>query len=332
MTVLPITDEWLKGLFSSSSQVKGVVAAVSGGPDSIALMHLLVRWRNAGGSPLWIATVDHGLRSESATEAAFVGLEAERLGLQHRILPWSGQKPKTGLQEAARIARYSLLTAYAKEIEASHILTAHTLDDQAETILMRMARGSGLAGLAGMSAERLLDGIIHARPLLGVSKSTLVTLCQYHGWSFITDPSNANERFARTRWRRLMPALAEEGLTAARLSALAARLSRAEKALDLKAQQAFSESWNPVSHSLDGKVLISEPFEIALRILELSLLHSRFSEHPMRLKRLEAALSRLQEAFHAGKFSNFSLAGTVVSLGQDGIVSIRPESPRRRGR
>ena len=114
-------------------------------------MVLAARWRGREQSPKLVAvTVDHGLRKESKREAKAVETLAHKLGIEHRTLQWTGRKPKTGLQEAARLARYRLLAEVAKEVGADHVLTAHTLDDQAETVLFRMARGSGIVGLAGM--------------------------------------------------------------------------------------------------------------------------------------------------------------------------------------
>lgn len=114
----PLSDEGLERLFSSLNQASGILAAVSGGPDSIALMHGLARWASSNPRPpILVATVDHGLRPDAAAEAAFVAREAASLGLSHRILLWTGDKPGTGIQEAAREARYRLLVAYAREGE-----------------------------------------------------------------------------------------------------------------------------------------------------------------------------------------------------------------------
>ncbi len=141
-----------QSLFNDLADSRALVLAVSGGPDSTALMLLAARWAKARKkSPRLIAvTVDHGLRTESAREAAAVRRQAAKLGIEHRTLRWTGRKPKTGLQEAAREARYRLLGEAAREAGASCILTAHTLDDQAETVLIRLTRGSGLTGLAAM--------------------------------------------------------------------------------------------------------------------------------------------------------------------------------------
>ena len=180
-----LSDDGLERLFASLDQASGIVAAVSGGPDSMALMHLLARWRaTAERPPVLVATIDHGLRPEAADEAAFVAREAAALGLPHRILAWTGDKPSAGIQEAAREARYRLLVAHAREEGASHLVTAHTLDDQAETVLMRLSRGSGLSGLAGMRPETDRQGIRHARPLLDWPKARLLDLCHGAGLAF----------------------------------------------------------------------------------------------------------------------------------------------------
>ncbi len=143
---------------------------------SIALMWLAVRWRSAlaRGPRLFAVTVDHGLRAESAAEARDVKLLARSLELPHRTMRWIGAKPKTGLPAAARAARYHLLAQAARTHGATHIFTAHTRDDQAETLLMRMMRGSGIAGLAAMARQSERDGVLLARPLLHVAKSQLV--------------------------------------------------------------------------------------------------------------------------------------------------------------
>jgi tRNA(Ile)-lysidine synthase len=136
----PVSVAEAKSLFSDLEDLPALVLAVSGGPDSTALMWLAARWRDAlKAKPSLIAvTVDHGLRAESAREAAAVKKLAGTLGVAHRTLRWRGRKPATGLQQAARHARYSLLAQAARDAGATHILTAHTLDDQAETVLIRM--------------------------------------------------------------------------------------------------------------------------------------------------------------------------------------------------
>lgn len=329
-------DDVLETLFAPLDRASGIVAAVSGGPDSMALMHLLARWSGAGRrATILVATVDHGLRSESADEAAFVAREAASLGLSHRTLAWTGGKPQAGIQEAAREARYRLLVGYAREAGASHLVTAHTRDDQAETVLMRLARGSGLTGLSGMRRDRDRDGIRHLRPLLDWPKEALLDLCRSQGWRFVSDPSNLDERFERVRWRRIMPLLAAEGLTVERLVRFSERMRQADEALEAKALQAF-EGAEPVAAdgglSLQARSLAAEPFEIAVRVLELALSQTGLSPDNSRLQRREACAERLRKAIREGAALRLTLAGALVQLDRSGKLLIRPEPARRRGR
>jgi tRNA(Ile)-lysidine synthase len=175
VTIMPtqkstaISPSETKALFSGLQAIPVVVLAVSGGPDSTALMLLAARWRDSlKTKPKLVAvTIDHGLRKESRREAASVARLARKLKIGHHTLRWGGRKPATGLQEAAREARYRLLGQAARKTGATHILTAHTLDDQAETVLIRMTRGSGVTGLGAMTKVSPLPTAGHAPSPLG---------------------------------------------------------------------------------------------------------------------------------------------------------------------
>jgi tRNA(Ile)-lysidine synthase len=236
----PISARHAKLLFADWKAAPAIILAVSGGPDSIALMWLVARWRatQKRGPRLIAVTVDHGLRPEAAREAREVKALARTLDLPHRTLRWTGSKPRTGLPAAAREARYRLLVQAARSCGATHILTAHTRDDQAETLLMRMARGSGLAGLAAMARQSEREGIVLARPFLHISKSQLLATLSKAKLGFALDPSNRDLSFTRPRFRALMPALAAEGCDSRNLSRLAARLARANAALEVLADGA----------------------------------------------------------------------------------------------
>src|SRR5882757_11527627 len=231
----PISVQDAKELFADFKAAPAIVLAVSGGPDSVALMWLMARWRRAlaDGPRLFAVTVDHGLRNEAAREAREVKRLAQGLDLPHRTMRWAGDKPQTGVPAAARTARYRLLAQAARAAGATHVFTAHTRDDQAETLLMRLLRGSGIAGLAAMARQSERDGVLLARPFLHVSKSQLIATLKKAKLGFADDPTNRDLNFTRPRLRTLMPVLAAEGGDTRNLARLAARLARANQAVEV---------------------------------------------------------------------------------------------------
>jgi tRNA(Ile)-lysidine synthase len=178
-----------------------IAVAVSGGPDSLALAILAERWARERGGNLIALTVDHRLRPESAEEARTAGGWLSARGIAHHVLKWCGPKPATGIQAAARAARYRLLADWCCAQGCLHLLTAHHREDQVETHLIRERAGSGIDGLAGMSAVREMAGMRLARPLLAVPKARLVALLASERQPFLSDPSNRNPVFERARLR-----------------------------------------------------------------------------------------------------------------------------------
>jgi tRNA(Ile)-lysidine synthase len=193
-----------------------LLLAVSGGSDSIALMRLAAPMAESGRAKIAVATVDHVLRAEARREAEAVGAAACALGLAHEILVWTGEKPTSGLQAAARAARYGLLIRHADTIGAEAIMTAHTADDQAETFLMRLARGAGPRGLSAMAPSSLIAAGASApipllRPLLGFRRAALRSFLAAEGADFIDDPSNEDAAYERVRVRKLLGDLETSG-------------------------------------------------------------------------------------------------------------------------
>jgi tRNA(Ile)-lysidine synthase len=327
-----------KSLFAGLEQFPVLVLAVSGGPDSTALMVLAARWRKTlKTKPKLIAiTVDHGLRKEAKREAAVVAKLARKLGLTHRTLRWSGKKPATGLQQAARAARYKLLAEAARKDRAAHILTAHTLDDQAETVLIRMSRGSGLRGLAAMQRVSRLDAgappLQLVRPLLEVPKGRLIATCKAAKAAYADDPSNRDPRFARSRLRALMPALAREGLTARRLAVLAQRLRRADRALEAAVNRAENDIASRAGESIvvEAQAFARLPAEIALRLLGRAVAGTG-DEGPVELAKLESLNAELKLAQNrTERHFRRTLAGAQVTLADAKILVER--APPRHGR
>ena len=310
-----------------------LLLAVSGGPDSFALMHLAARW---AGAPLHVATVDHGLRAESAAEAESVASAAKTLGLPHAILPWLGPKPRTRIQERAREARYALLAAHAQIIGARHILTAHHADDQAETVLFRLGRGSGIAGLAGMRrATPLASGLTLVRPLLEKTKAELIAVCIAAGQSFVDDPSNHDAAYARGRLRAQGPTARKLGLDTSTLTRLAARMARADEALEAEAQRCIGlldVSSDEAGFAAPLAPLAEAKLDILIRVLRHAIAGVAPEAKLPRLDRLETLATAVAEALRTRTPYRGSLSGTCVTLGRDTMLTIVREAARRRGR
>jgi tRNA(Ile)-lysidine synthase len=343
----PISESEAARLFAPLETCSALVLAVSGGPDSTALMWLAARWRDSLKEPprLVAVTVDHGLRKESAAEARDVAHLAHTLGVEHRIVRWEGKKPETGIQEAARNARYRLLAEAAHEARSEYILTAHTLDDQAETVLFRMARGSGVGGLAGMRPMDAVPvpegtGQYLIRPLLRTPKARLIATLDAATVPYAIDPSNMDPRFTRPRLRTLMPLLAEEGLTAERLSRLAQRVARVEDALidqlDNAQQELAPGPWpEDGSIGIESSGLLDLPAEISIRLLQRAIAWSG-DEGSADLNQLETLYLELREAIQAAEFGfegrplRRTLAGAMITLSGDKLT-VERAPPRRAG-
>ncbi|MGY4173426.1 tRNA lysidine(34) synthetase TilS [Bradyrhizobium sp. USDA 4529] len=335
-SAIPARDA--KRLFAGLAGAPALLLAVSGGPDSVALMWLAARWRRAlaQGPRLVAVTVDHGLRPEAAREARDVKRLARSLELPHHTLRWTGPKPGTGVPAAARAARYRLLAQAARKHGATHILTAHTREDQAETLLMRMLRGSGVAGLSAMARETERDGVLLTRPLLDISKAQLIATLKKARIGFADDPTNRDRSYTRPRLRALMPMLAEEGGDARNLARLAARIARANAALEVLVDGAEHylalKSEDNSGTGFDAALFAVMPEEIRVRLLKRAI--DRVGhEGPAELGKVETLLAAMDEALDGtlGKRESRlkqTLAGAVISIAA-GRIRIGPAPPRR---
>jgi tRNA(Ile)-lysidine synthase len=288
----PLSGPEIDALLAPWTAFRHIAIAVSGGADSMALMILARGWRERAENPpaLTILTVDHGLRAEAEEEAAWVKEQAERLGLAHQTLIWSGPKPASDLQAAARAARYGLMLDFCKARRIEALATAHTAEDQAETTLMRLARGSGIDGLAAISPVSVRNGIALLRPLLDLQRArleaTLLEACEI----WIEDPSNCDRRFERVRLREALRAAKGLQLVPEKLALSARRLERARLALDRVTGDFLKKNLHifPAgSGELALGVLLAAPEEIAIRTI--SRLAEAFGggQRPLRLARIE---------------------------------------------
>lgn len=315
-------------LFRSLSCARGLVLAVSGGADSTALMMLVARWKPR--PPVLVVSIDHGLRPEAADEARLVASNAASLGLACRVMRTPVRPSGGNLQDWARRARYKCLAAAARESGFDTVVTAHHQEDQAETFLLRLARGSGVYGLAGMAEEGTLEGLRLARPLLAVSRYVLADVTAASELAVSDDPGNRDPRFARVRMRALLPVLEEHGIAPGRLAQTAARLGRAAQALDHYAERLLQQDFSadPLGVvSGEAAALAAAPEEVGLRALALMLAAVSGADYTPRLDRLEALRDALLAAGEKSGFKR-TLHGVVVNLGA-GRLTARREWGRR---
>lgn len=308
-----------------------IAVAVSGGPDSMALLHQLSALVSSQErkTRIYALTVDHGLRPGAAAEAAQVGVWVGGWPrVQHHVLQWKGRKPVSAIQERAREKRYQLMTTFCAEQEIDLLYLAHHQTDQAETFLFRLAKGSGLDGLAGMGTEvAYRDTRLRlCRPFLNVPKAALESYCAVHKIPFVRDPGNDKRDYARVRLRQALPALEAEGLSEKRLAVTALRLQRAREALDF-----YSGKIMHSAVTLEGdkaiirlSALKSAPEEIRIRVVRLALAALGAEGYGPRLERLEDLLAETFADLAAAK--KFTLGGFLFScLLKTGVFVIQKE-------
>ncbi|TQV81745.1 tRNA lysidine(34) synthetase TilS [Denitrobaculum tricleocarpae] len=311
------------GPFESNPEV---AVAVSGGTDSMAAALLVHEWaRRRGGCTIGLV-VDHGLRDESADEAALVAQRLSTLGIKSLVLQWRGEKPNANVQAEARQARYQLLSDYCAQHGILHLVLGHHRDDQAETFMMRLSRGSGLYGLAAMSAVKEQADCRILRPLLTLPKGRLLETVKARGAEGVDDPSNENRKYARTRFRDLLTLLAAEGLSASRLVETSRRLgcarSTTEAAVASALARAVSLHRSGIAF-LEPQMLGTLPSDVALRCLARTLLTVSGSDYGPRMERLESLLEKIL----GGLISGATLSGCRLVPWRRVLVICRENRP-----
>jgi tRNA(Ile)-lysidine synthase len=309
-------------LFSKLSSFSNLALAVSGGSDSLCLLVLFDEWRKRTGwqGAAEVLCVDHQLRPESGQEAEFVVMNARACGLDCTVLHWSDRKPTANLQEEARLARYRLMADRMRETGAEALVLGHHLDDQAETFLDRLTRGSGVSGLSGMAADEGNgpEGLRLLRPLLSVSKSDLEATLERRGRSWCTDPSNRNPKYKRSRLRAILSLLAAEGLSAERLAQTAANIRRAREALeltveDLAARLITEHPAGPVRVDRQAYRTLAEEFRLRLLVYLMARVSGKVSRP--RLAKLQA----LDRVLISGEQNRQTLQGAVFDADADTV-------------
>jgi tRNA(Ile)-lysidine synthase len=275
-------------LFSPLTHFRHLALAVSGGADSVGLMLLASRWK--GPVKFTVLTLDHGLRPNSRREAQQAVAWARALGFDAQRLTWGEKKPKQSLQARAREARYRLIAQWCAQHDAEGVVTGHTLDDQAETFLMRLARGSGVDGLSAMAAETVLFGVRVLRPMLEVRRAQLRKFLEEEGQGFFDDPSNEDAAFERVRIRQLKEVLHRAGVSFEHLAIAARRMSRAREALERSTDQLQDRcvSFENEGHAIiDMSPFLAAPEEIRVRLLARLFARIGGASHRPRLAEVE---------------------------------------------
>lgn len=282
----------------------------------MALLAMLSRALSKQNISIHALTVDHGLRADSAREANEVGAWiAGWPNVEHHILKWIGAKPKESVMERAREARYRLMQRYCARHKITQLWLAHQQTDQAETFLFRLAKGSGVDGLGGMAEQQTYKDtdLILVRPLLTVSKSELEGYCRKHKIPHVTDPTNSDVKYARSRLRRSLPALEDEGLSEKRLALTAKRMQRAREALDFYTGKLLDTAvtYKKGKAEIDVKALMRAPMDIRIRAVRQALATLGHRGYGPRLERLEELL----EGFFADTdyAKRFTLGGFLFS-------------------
>lgn len=308
------------GPFEQSPEL---AVAVSGGADSVALCLLAEEWAHRHSGRAIAVIVDHGLRPGSAEEARGVSGRLDARGIATAVLRWEDAKPASDVQAAARAARYGLLTGWCRDAGVLHLLLAHHRDDQAETVLLRLGRGSGVDGLAAMAVIVETPAVRILRPLLDIPKARLRATLRARGEPWVEDPSNVDPAFARTHLRMQAPAFAAAGLTARRLAGMAHALGRARSALEVSVSEllAVTVSVHPAGFCrVDPEPFRAAPDAVARRALVRVLLCIGGGIYPPRGARLE----RLHVALRDGGLARGrTLAGCRILPHREGLLFCR---------
>ena len=296
-----------------------IAVAVSGGGDSMALLALMKEWGSGRNLSLAAVTVNHGIRAEGAQECALAAEFARSLGIGHRLLSWN---PPAGgnLQAAARTARYRLISDWAKSENIDSVALAHTKDDQAETVLINLGRGSGIDGLCAMPDEIERHGILWLRPLLGVRRSELRRYLRERQISWAEDPSNRDRRFTRVKARQLIEQTSGLGLSVDRLAATASRMQEARSVLEAAADDAAQAC--AACNEFGGITFDGDFWELSadlrMRLAADALRAVSGSEYRPRFKSLAAALDRSRSGW-------VTLSGCILGPAEGGGLAVTRE-------
>lgn len=306
------------------SDVQEFAVAVSGGADSLALVLMMQEELAPLGKKIVALTVDHKLRGESTEEALYVGRIMKAYQIEHHILTWNGEKPKNGIEEAAREARYNLLVDWCQQKKISVLAIAHQALDQAETFFMRLQRGSGLDGLCGIRPVSKRDGLILMRPLLSIMPEDLKKYLYNRQIEWVEDPSNQCDDFLRVRVRKFMPVLQENlGITPQRMVETMKVLQSTLDYVQYRVNQYIKNhvrNWDSAGISFSEKNLPELQEELLFRVLGTLLYQQGNAKYKAEAAELHRLMMRLKE----DDFVSCTLGGCEI-IKKYGQIWIVPE-------
>ncbi len=298
---------------------KRLAIAVSGGIDSMCLVYCALHYQHS--KPIVALIVDHGLRQESGTEAKWVASYLKQKGIEGHILRWQGDKPHSNIHQIARNERYKLLTDYCQQHNITALMVGHNRNDQAETVLMRILRGTGITGLTGIPQKGNHNGIAILRPLLHFTRAQIMATMKEAAWQWIEDPSNHDPKYTRSVLRKWLMALPQPELAVQRLDLLAHNAQRAEDYLQQQTKQFITASTAVIitkyghTITMDHNAFSTAHQEIALRVLRHLLLDVGTATMPPRLERL----MRLYQHIIAPPMAARTLCGCKIWVKQ-GVI------------
>ena len=298
-----------------------IAIAVSGGVDSMVLMNLAKESDFLNDKNVFILVVDHGLRAESKQEAKFVKNEAKKLGFPTRILKWKGSKPNKRIQEEARNKRYSLLINFCRENNINNLYLAHHLDDQIETFLFRMFRGSGLQGLTSFSSSYERNGLTLIRPLIDTPKSELISYARRKKINWVEDPSNKNQKYDRVKLRKVLPLIYKEGFDKKVFLKSVKKLRLANQALDQITKEFVLQYViinKNISVFIKQELFLTAPEDVQLRVLQntIRIFSGERYYSPNYLK----ILNLMNWARNDNDISAKTLGGTIFRKRKGGLI------------
>ena len=296
---MPVADRLVGLVRAALPRGETVGIALSGGGDSTALLHLCL----AAGLQVEAVTVDHRLRPESAAEAAGVAACCAGLGVRHELRVWEHGPVAGNVMDAARRARMALIADWARRRGIGVVALGHTRDDQAETLLMGLARASGIAGLSGMRPEFEQEGVRFLRPLLAAGREELRDWLRGQGVAWVDDPSNDDPRYQRVKARRALAALAPLGIAVEALATVAGNLAQAQAALAVQVRAAGRHLREAAGALEMDAGLWDEPEEVRRQLVIAALRWLAGADHAPRA----AEVARFMAAMQAGR--DATLAG-----------------------